>query len=1153
MMPNDTLKRVCALLCGIAISSSSLSAEVEASGFDADFTRPTERIILKNGAAVKDGALSLGKLRSFAEVSGSEQYDFTNGGTLMTVCRFSDLSGNPDKFRFLFFKGGSFLFGLTGGKYNFSLCHDGRWSIALIGGAPPSEGEWVHLAAVARRISDKEQGNFGFELEIYVNGERILGRFEQLRELVASKTAPVTIGSPDRNTNFNGEISAASFVPRALSPHEIGEAARKNKLVKITVRGLFEVSGELAAGLKKLESSAATPFKRFMASSLLKSAMAGASEEKTKRGMAALERLFAEKDISDEDTADKFNQLQKDFMILNAGGPALFLICGDAGHAFPAADIYDPQIGRGIFGNRANSWRFRCRSGSERHEDIYDFSEGVNTICGPVSRKNGEYVFTMTWKHPKLEVRSQAVFGRGGLRMDLNANSLSPEVLLKEAVFPQWGFAHKSGSDFLVTPRMSGLLIPSPIEDYSYERDFPCAQNNMQFQGYFSSDGDGVYAALEDPDATARSTSVCGMRKQLFVAWTTKCPYRSGETGCNSFTLGGEAVIRLYRGGWFEAGRLYKEFLVSRASWWIPRLPRLSTPEWFRNNSIWILAGVQPSRNEATLLYLREYFGQTFGVHLVGTAPRVWPHFDLTSPEGARFTKAMQSAGIRIVPYSDPRLWSEANPDGSNGWSKAALGMAIKKEDGSPFIEYYKINCLVLCPASQAWQDEYVRICAGIAAQGFDGIYHDQLPCGHSTVCFDPKHGHMSNDPSIWIRRGYAVMYDRLHKSSGKRWPDLAHTGEDASDPYLKMVDGYTCWRWTEPHAVPLFQSIYAGRAQFTGKLYNHQYPGDWESNFAKAASQVVNAEQLGWLTLEDLEAATPFRKYFKTLAWLRRALLEYFNTAERMPPVEFKNGPGRMFSVWGNTGVAGLKVDSDIIQHSVWQLSDRRVMALFLNTTDTPQQAEVEWPYCGKFFMTASPASAIPRRVMSAPALGLPPYGMEVWLISESDNTAEAQSIAGALNETAAFDEGRTLNMRSFFRQEVPAVLSVLAKKLNPVETAKVYTNAFRRYFANGIDKDSVLILYDGSELRYAGLDFQKPCSELRIIAAFTSSEEGGLFEIICGNEKLGEAVLKKGGRYLDFQEIPVKLTRSLTGECRDMKIVFRGQSCRFKGWTAL
>ena len=1115
-----------------------------------DFSKSAAKTELKNKAVIKNGLLTFPKSRSYAVMQGTQNFSFKNGGTLMMVCRLNDVAQDPKKFRFLSSMNGNYIFGMTGGRYNFSLCTNGRWSIALLGGTPVMSKEFVHYAAVARRVDDKEQGKFGFQLELYVNGERVLGKFVQCQELVPINNANSVINTMNKTDNFKGEVASFALYERALSATEIELAAKNSKLVKIVTPGLFDVSKKLASNLDKAEKAAKNDMAKFIVSSLRKSANTGVDASKVQRGIDAFMKTAKSNDV-----VSAFNKAQKDFAVLTAANGTLFIVCGDGGSAFPVVDIYSNKSKKGIFGKRSNSWNFRYDKGKERNLELNDFSDNVKVFTSlPQKGADGAYTFNINWKHPVLAANSKAVFSDRGLEMSFDAEGTAG-VTLHECRFPQWALASKADKnckDYLITPYMSGKMVADPISSYSNDRDFPSAQNSMQFQAYTNDRRDGVYIAMEDPYATTRITSLFGRSKQFFFVWKTQCALPE-KGGTSKFTLHGNTAVRIYDGSWFEAGQIYKKFLAEKSFWWIKDLPRTSTPEWMRNNSIWILAGVFPTRNIASMLYLRKYFEQEFGVHYVGTtARRFWPHFDLTTEVAAKRVKTLQQAGLKVSPYHDPRLYSEERPDGSMGWNDDVKAMAVKKEKGQLYIENYGKRCLIMCPASENWQKEFLRICSNIAKQGFNGIYHDQLPCGHSEMCFDTTHGHLANDPSFWIKNGYRKMYEQVYDGLKKQYPNLVHTGEDASDPYVSMIDGFTVWRWLEPNAIPLFQSIYCGRIQYTGKLYNHQYPGDWASNFAKAAQQAVNGEQLGWVTLEDLEAATPFRKYFKTLAWIRRALLEYFNGAERLAPLEFTVNPGKMISVWGHTSTGGWRVDSDKIEHSVWRLKDGRIMVLFINATCDEQHAAVKLPFEVRNLKIVRQNSAKAVQKNIVPEINLAPYAVEAWLISDKDNSKEADEIAAIFHKTSTFDEGETLNIKKFEKQKVPAVLAVKPKQKVLIKDALSYSNCFRRYFADGIDKDITLIAYDGAELVFEGMDFKAESNAVNILAAFDKSEEGGTFIVFANEQKIGEGKLVKGGRYLDFQNIPVKFNRSLKGK-HNIKIIFKGKSCRLKGWQNL
>ena len=1105
---------------------------------------------LRNGAQTADNVFQIIRKRSYVALHGTEKLDLAHGGTMMAECRFSDLGDSPKRFRFLFNKNAAFLFGLTNGKYNFSLCNNGRWSIALIGGEPPPNNQWVHLAAVARRIEEKEQGRVGFLLEVYVNGEKILNKFAPCTELHTNIKSAVHLGTASKDTAFTGQIAQADFFDRALSPAEIMEYAKKCRLTKITLPGQFEVPQEIRRRCATLEKKVSgSMYAGFAARSLHRAALTGVPADKVLRGLAAAENLASAGDKFSE----KFNAVQKDFCMIPSKTGILFAVYGDCGKAFPVIDLLDVKTGCSVFGERANGFRIQLKDKSGKGVGCTDFADGIR-VTSSITQQGGHTSLVCRWVlDGRFQAVSKGTWGDDGLRMTLD---VTPEygVSLESVTFPQWSFARKQGKDYLVTPFMSGLLVPNPIETYSYERDYPCAQINMLFQAYYSEKGDGVYAALEDPDAVSHGIGVYGKGNQLRTAWRTLVPQGS------RFRLSGEAVVRLFQGDWYNAAMLYREFVSAKARWWIPAVPRTSTPEWLRNNSIWILAGVFPSRNTETMLYLRDYFEQEFGVHYIATAKRAWPHFDRTTAHALKCVKRLQNAGLKVIPYADPRLWREAvKADGSIGsdpvWEPGSVEMAVLKENGKPVTEKYgKYSCLVLCPASPVWHKTYIAICMNLAKKGFNGIYHDQLPCAHFEPCYSKDHGHKVADPSAWVTNGYAPFYKTLRETIGKMNPELFHTGEDGSEPFLQLIDGFTAWRWVEPNQIPLFQTIYSGRIQFTGKLYNHQYPGDWESNFAKAGSQFINAEQLGWITLEDLEIATPFRRYFKTLAWYRRALLEYFNAGQRMAPLKFTKDPGLMRSTWGNTSGYGQVVDTPKVMHAVYRLADGRVMAVFVNTTDTEQRAVAVWPYGTKNLRICRPDREKSVVEESVPEIVLDPYSGEVWLQSASDNKAEADDIAAIWHRTRGFEEGKNLHWRNYVQQKVPAELPLEAGKLQSVLLAAEVRESAKRYFANGTDKDPVFHLGNNALLLYKNLVPTSDTAPKRIalVVAWTPEEEGGIFELRSGGRTIGRAVPGKGGRYLSFREVPVELSEPIA-KGSNLEVHFSGRSCRIKGFKVL
>ena len=135
-----------------------------------------------------------------------------------------------------------------------------------------------------------------------------------------------------------------------------------------------------------------------------------------------------------------------------------------------------------------------------------------------------------------------------------------------------------------------------------------------------------------------------------------------------------------------------------------------------------------------------------------------------------------------------------------------------------------------MCTATTFWQKQLVVMAGYSAKNGFNGIYWDQLPCSSPRICWSSEHGHAPGDPTAWVR-GYRTMLKNLRA----KYPQMALDGEDHSEVYNDLLDGYMTWRSTEPNHIPMFQSVYGGgRVQFTARAFDTfgGKSGSYEASF---------------------------------------------------------------------------------------------------------------------------------------------------------------------------------------------------------------------------------------------------------------------------------------------------------------------------------
>lgn len=1119
------------------------------------------------GVKISNGMLKSEKQGSFLSIPGSDKINFgKTGGTLVLVCRFADRSRDVKRYQFICNKDNSFFLAITDNRYNFSLCQNGRWSIALIGGDPPIDNKWIQLVAVTRWIDEPEQGNIGFQMELYVNGERIMRKFAPCSDPQPAFNTPVTLGNASTRYGFLGDIAEAAFYDRALSPAEIENLAKTNKLVKALPAGFYELNPMLSAALNRLATGAGTPLACWAAQSLKNAGITGFNQAELLQLVKQLGPLFAGK-MPDDKFVEKWNAAQDHLKLVNTSKLVAMIVNGKGVKTFPLVGVYDKANKHSVFGSKTGEWQIDYRDAKGKLQRLTDHSDGVKFNVTAFKQSPDDATFKINWKNADFDITSPVSIAEGRIELVLEVDNKSTDKLITDVVFPSFCFARLPGkNDTLIYPDMSGTLVANPTETFSYDQVFPDAHNTTQFRAYYDDRGNGIYYALEDPQARIKYSSDTGRRKHLYGSWRNPVAYAFGSKGGNSYKQSGKAVVELYHGDWFDAGQIYKRFLSDKARWWIPELPRKDTPKWFRDNCINILAGVW--QGDETLLYLRDYFGMDFGVHQVGWTPkRNWPHFDKATPKTLALLKSLHQAGIKVWPYSDPRLWALTDSeDLKSDWQYTSHGKpnSIKQENGRVYTEMYNVPCAVICPAAKGGQDWMINCAEKVAQYGFDGIYHDQLG-GRPVMCFDPTHGHQANDSRFWLENGYWKMYAELRAKAAQINPNFIHTAEDAADPHLKEIDGYMVWRFFDANHVPMFQSLYAGRVQFVGRLFNHQYPGDWNSSFIKAGEQLVFGEQLGWITLEDLEASSPLRCYFKKLAYLRKALLGYFNEADMLHPLTFKQPVPEIMSMWGTCSSGKHPIKTPEILHSVWRRGDGRIMIVFVNTVNGTVTAEPVINFDKKVLFVCREGNPKPQMIdlktAKAPVVKLAPYASEVWLLSDSRDPSEADTVASVLDKISRFDNGRTLRILDSVRQHDKVnPLQADSNKYFKVQDAMRFQKAYRRPAKTGGAFENkgytILMVQSGGNISYSAVDFgTQPVDAFDVLVAADKSNAGGTIEFCLTKDNgaversIGKITVEDTGGWYTFKNIRVPLNEKISGK-HNILIKFGGNACCFKGW---
>ena len=768
---------------------------------------------LRNNCRIDGGTLLFDGLKSRAILKDSEGFDVTPKG--LTVSGVFRMTANDpgsvkkDHNMIVVCKPGAWFVGRSGNRINLSFSSDGKtWGHALYGGEFPELGEWFHFAAVFERIDQSAESNVGYLLSVYLNGE-IAGRRMFYHINPSASELPIVLGNDDRleNYGYKGNIASLEIVRRALNDGEIAELVRKADRISKLPPGFFEVpaglKGELAAAMKTVK----TPVGRFLVHAVSRAAETGYDTEAILRAMPAMKAWFASGE-SPEKVAEGWNRSVPLFTLTASSKALLMTAPGKSATNSPVLGLYDFCGERDIFDGRVMEWMLNFDG-----RKIHDRSAGVSYEMTPVKKSADGGTFRVVWKKAgDFEVVSAFTFSGGRLEQDLEVRNVDPKLQLFEVDFPRYFFAKLPGRhDRLAFPQFNGLIRQNPASAFGESGIYPSVHCTMQFVSYFDEAKNGIYAAFEAVDAGVKTLSVSGKHDILEYRWTSPVVLPKDTYGGNGFRSAGNAVIELYRGGWFEGGQIYKKFVEAKAPWAVRKLPRKDTPAWYRDNCLWLCAS---SEHAPSMLYLRKYFELPYAswhcqwYNVDKSADANWTIRERDREPVAELMKN----GIYIHPYLNGRVFGIAavrDDYVDRTKSETFLKNSVISPSGQRYYENYGGVYGVMCPGTRYWQDRLLAMAKSVADNGMNGCYFDQLPCSSPRVCYAKNHGHAPGDPTAWAK-GYREMLRELRR----RYPQLGLDGEDNSEVYANTLDGFMTWRSSEVGHIPLFHSIYgaAGR-----------------------------------------------------------------------------------------------------------------------------------------------------------------------------------------------------------------------------------------------------------------------------------------------------------------------------------------------------
>ncbi len=643
--------------------------------------------------------------------------------------------------------------------------------------------------------------------------------------------------------------------------------------------------------------------------------------------------------------------------VLDASDLALILERSSGGLA--VRSLYDMKAGRELLSACAEPlFTLTLRHAPSGREAKLDSSSGWDLV--EIRPDGGPAAWTLRWSRPA---------GHEGVRVTVGAvedpagHSVSWTFRV-EGVGGEWGVWRAAfprlavdafGSDVAVFfPRGPGEVQRGLAgRAFRYAGTYPDGWTGMPFMAAYDEKAEtGLYVAVHDGEAHTKDILLESRPegRDFLFAFDHPAP-DMGKAGVG-FALGGRAVWRLLRGDWFDAARMYRDW-VRREAQWFPRPGadgRADTPAWMRELPAWALGGGAPGSCVAPVKGFREYLGMPAGFHWYNwhriPFDNDYPHYFPAKDGFAEGVKELQAAGVFVMPYINGRLWDTRDRGGEDGeFSRVALPAATKDEKGRVLTETYgskepdgsPVTLAAMCPATEFWQDRVRGIVLRLMREcGTKAVYIDQVAAAKPRLCFDASHGHPLGGGNWWWR-GYGRMLERLREEMPE---GCVITTECNAEPYVRWFDGYLTWHWQHDGQVPAFPAVYGGAVQMFGRAYR----GGPEKSLAlrmKAGQQLVFGEQIGWIdpgVAKDEES----RDFFRDIVKLRWELRRYFHAGEmaRPPRLEGDVPPVRADWQWRGTW----PVTTDAVLSGAWRLpGEKKAVLIFVNVSDRPVTAAVK------------------------------------------------------------------------------------------------------------------------------------------------------------------------------------------------------------------
>jgi len=448
----------------------------------------------------------------------------------------------------------------------------------------------------------------------------------------------------------------------------------------------------------------------------------------------------------------------------------------------------------------------------------------------------------LTYDTDAAEVRVEARLSDEApqIRWRIEVGLRDKEARLWSVTFPQIPVAScdtAPGANEMVVPyrrgQTRGFGKAAPKGDL--ELPYPGASAKFQFlAAYGTASKHGLYYAAEDGEGFTKSFWLRNRPDADAIIFAAQHFPANRGAAVKQYRMPYEIVTRPFKGDWWDAARIYREWWVKQT--WASKgllADRKDLPDWLLHSSMAVRASTtKPERtvpnNETGLNALSEAIGRR---PLVG----IWygypqgPVGGKSSDEGGLghllppkpglvdAVQRLKQRNVHLEAYIQSMIYDEALPSPDTD----AVNHAVTLDAQNKKVSYgtgASPNLLAMCRATDWWQTRLVDLSKqAVGEYGFDGVYLDSFGKG-APECFAPDHHHALGGGNTCIA-GQRQLATRVREAVKAINPQAIMSGEDPIEAFRDLLDVNLYSVNVMKNYVPIYRTVWGDYSLGHGRV----------------------------------------------------------------------------------------------------------------------------------------------------------------------------------------------------------------------------------------------------------------------------------------------------------------------------------------------